>query len=74
MLGICEASKLKVLRRGAAIGFCLFTQMWYWTHPQAMNLNFENLFDVIFSEVPIDPHVFLDFDANGLDWPHARLH
>ena len=27
-----------------------------------------------FSEVPIDPHVFLDFDANGLDWPHARLH
>ena len=39
-----------------------------------MNLNFENLFDVIFSEVPIDPHVFLDFDANGLDWPHARLH
>merc|ERR1712083_990223 len=23
-------SKSGVLRRGAAIGFCLFTQMWYW--------------------------------------------
>merc|ERR1712050_500646 len=26
----CLFSTSGVLRRGAAIGFCLFTQMWYW--------------------------------------------
>lgn len=29
-------SKSGVLRRGAAIGFCLFTQMWYWLGPKLL--------------------------------------